>query len=136
MLSFPDVEPVQGRLLTEYSFLTDENIHPHVVAMLRSHGIDVWDVKENQRQGTSDRELFALAHDQGRVILTHDSDFGALAIAHGLTWTGIIYMRPGLQQSSVVIENLEVLFRRQLRPHVPFIIVLERKADRLNIRVR
>jgi|JI7StandDraft_1071085.scaffolds.fasta_scaffold216886_3 predicted nuclease of predicted toxin-antitoxin system len=136
MLSSPDAEPLQERLLTEYSFLTDENIHPHVVAMLRSHDIDVWDVKENQHQGTSDRELFVVANDQGRIILTHDSDFGALAVAHGLAWTGIIYMRPGLQKSSVVIENLEALFSRQLRPHVPFIIVLERKADRLNIRVR
>ncbi len=28
-------------------------------------------------------------------------------------------MRPGLQKSSVVIENLEALFNRQLRPQPP-----------------
>jgi predicted nuclease of predicted toxin-antitoxin system len=124
------------RLLTDYPFLTEENIHPDIVAMLRSHGIDVWDVKENQRQGTSDKDLLSLAHMGGRIVLTHDSDFGRLATALGLAWTGLIFLRPGLQSSSIVIENLEALFAQHLRPHVPFIIVLERKSDRITIRVR
>jgi predicted nuclease of predicted toxin-antitoxin system len=124
------------RLLTEYPFLTDENIHPLVVALLRSHGIDVWDVKEQHQQGTNDSDLLRFVHSQGRIVLTHDSDFGALALAHNLTWTGIIYLRPGLQHVHIVIENLQALFAQNLCPHVPFIMVVERKNDRLKIRVR
>lgn len=129
-------EPSSGRLLTDYPFLTDENIHPLVVAMLRQEGINVWDVKEEQQQGASDTDLLHRAHGEGRIVLTHDSDFGALALAHNLAWTGIVYLRPGLQHVNIVLENLRILFAQRLRPHVPFILVIERKQDRLKIRLR
>jgi predicted nuclease of predicted toxin-antitoxin system len=129
-------EQPSRRLLSEYPFLTDENIHPHVVAMLRSRGIDVWDVKEQNKQGTSDTELLRLAHGEGRIVLTHDSDFGALATAFALEWVGIIYLRPGLQRIGIVLENLAALFEQEIRPHVPFIVVVERKSDHVKIRVR
>lgn len=125
-----------NRTLTDYPFLTDENTHPQVVSWLRARGLDVWDVKEQHRQGASDRELLTLAHNEGRIVLTHDSDFGALATAFGVAWTGIIYLRPGLQRVNIVLENLDVLFAQNIRPDVPFIIVLERKGDRVKFRVR
>lgn len=37
--------------LEEFPWLTDENIHPEVVAYLRSRGFDVLDVKEQGWQG-------------------------------------------------------------------------------------
>ena len=60
--------------------LADENISPKVVAFLRSQRIDVVDTKERGWQGKSDDELLEAAYRENRWVLTHDSDFGSLAI--------------------------------------------------------
>lgn len=63
-----------------FPLLTDENIDPDVVAGLRRLGFDVLDVVESGRAGVGDVELLRWAVSQGRVIVTHDADFGTLAI--------------------------------------------------------
>jgi len=73
--------------------LADENISPKVVAFLRKQGLDVLDTKEEGWQGKSDDELLEVAHRQKRFVLTHDSDFGTLAIHEGKKYHGIIYLR-------------------------------------------
>ena len=65
--------------ISDYGWLTDENVHPDVVAYLRSKGLDVLDVKEQGWHGRSDNELLDEAYRRGRLILTHDGDFGTLA---------------------------------------------------------
>ena len=43
--------------LTDYAFLTDENINPIIVQSLRQRGCNVLDVKEQQLSGNSDTFL-------------------------------------------------------------------------------
>ncbi len=62
--------------LTDFPWLTDENIHPDVVMHLRSLGVDVLDVKERGWWGRSDDDLLAEAYQLGRIILTHDGISG------------------------------------------------------------
>lgn len=50
--------------------LTDENVNPSTVAMLRALGHDVADIKESGLNGLSDEEVFKLALDSGRVLFT------------------------------------------------------------------
>lgn len=59
-------------------WLVDENVAPAVTAFLRGMGEDVLDVKEEGWFGESDAELFARAQQDGRIILTYDTDFGVL----------------------------------------------------------
>ena len=66
--------------LHDFPLLTDENVDPEVVARLRQLGFDVVDVIESGRQGTEDVELLRWACAQGRVVISHDADFGTLAI--------------------------------------------------------
>jgi hypothetical protein len=66
--------------LADALWLTDENIHPDVVAHLRARGLDVSDVREQGWYGRSDEELLREAHRAGRIVLTHDGDFGTLAL--------------------------------------------------------
>lgn len=73
--------------------LADENISPKVVAFLREHGIDVLDVKEQGWQGRSDDELLETAYQESRWMLTHDADFGMLAIHEGKPCFGIVFLR-------------------------------------------
>jgi predicted nuclease of predicted toxin-antitoxin system len=75
--------------LREYPLLVDENIHPDVVVALRAAGRDVVSVRESQLIGSDDRTLLRLAKAQGRIVLTHDSDFGTLAIAERESFVGI-----------------------------------------------
>ena len=76
--------------LSDFGLLTDENIHPAVVAELRAMGFDVRDVCEDGLFGWDDSALLQLALSQGRAVVTHDSDFGALTVARMQPFVGIV----------------------------------------------
>ncbi len=79
--------------LQQLRILADENVSPQVVAFLRNHGIDVLDTKERGWQGKTDDELLETAYQEDRWVLTHDSDFGTLAIHEDKPYSGIIFLR-------------------------------------------
>jgi predicted nuclease of predicted toxin-antitoxin system len=56
-------------------FLVDENLPLDVVLALRELGHDVLSVSESEHKGATDRVLWQLAADQGRVLVTRDLDF-------------------------------------------------------------
>ncbi|MBF0557442.1 MAG: DUF5615 family PIN-like protein [Nitrospirae bacterium] len=89
--------------------LADENVSPRVVSFLRQKGIDITDAKEEKWQGKDDEYLLKKAYEHKRFILTHDSDFGTLAINEGNPCYGIIYMRLRNLKVSNVITVLEKL---------------------------
>ena len=70
-----------------------------------------------------------------RVVLTHDSGFGGMAV-FGAKFIGIIYLRPGHIQADFTVKTLEAI--RDNAPEVtpPFILVAERTGDTVKIRVR
>lgn len=116
--------------------LTDENVHPEVVAFLRELGSDVIDVKEQEQMGASDSHIVDLAADARRIILTHDRDFGRLLMAQDRSLpTGVIYLRPGHIDPDFTIGTLEVLIEHE-RPASPFIVVAKREKDTVRIRTR
>jgi predicted nuclease of predicted toxin-antitoxin system len=53
----------------------------------------VIDVKEKGWHGKEDKFLLEQAYADERFILTHDSDFGTLAIFQSKEYYGIIYLR-------------------------------------------
>lgn len=122
--------------LREFALLSDENIHPDVVAFLRSEGIDVLDVREASLTGASDEDLLHRAVEQDRVVLTHDSDFGTLAMLRGEPVVGIVYVRPGHIRPEFTIGTLRTLYGRVVDVMPPFIIVAQRSEERVRIRVR
>jgi len=122
--------------LREFHFLADENVHPEVVAYLRTHGFDVLDVKEAGMTGAGDLALIRAATAADRVVLTHDRDFGTLAIAAGEPTAGIVYLRPGHIRAGFTIRTLAALLARELDLAVPFLIVAEGGAGAVRIRVR
>lgn len=67
--------------LAECAVLLDENIHPEAVAYLGRRGIDVLTVVDAGLQGAQDIDVLRYAFEMNRVVFTHDSDFGYLAIA-------------------------------------------------------
>ncbi len=95
--------------ISSLRFLTDENISPRIVSFLRQKGIDIVDTKEKGWHGTEDKYLIEIAYTDKRFILTHDADFGTLAINEGVPCYGIIYIRLKNLRISNIINVLEKL---------------------------
>jgi len=118
------------------AYLTDENIHADVVAFLRGEGCDVLDVKESGLVGLDDLPLIQRAFAEQRVVLTHDSDFGKLAVAVGEPMIGIVYLRPGHILGAYTVDTIRTLFAQQLLLTPPFVVVAWRRDGTVGIRVR
>lgn len=119
----------------DFPLLADENVHPDVIVFLREAGLDVQSISEQGKLGLPDTQVLQQATETGRVVLTHDSDFGGLALM-GTQFIGIIYVRPGHIRANFTIKTLEAI--RENAPDVqpPFILVAERTGDTVKIRVR
>lgn len=74
-------------------WLADENIPSHAIAFLRQRGEDVVAISETT-PGVTDRQVLALAREQGRVMLSFDRDHGDLVFNRGaLPPRAIVYLR-------------------------------------------
>ena len=122
--------------LTDFPLLTDENIDPAIVHFLRDRGFDVFDVVEAGLFGASDADLMRRAKSETRMIVTHDSDFGTLAILQGEPVIGVIYLRPGHIDPQFTIGTLETLLDADPQVEVPFLLVARRRGNFVTIRIR
>lgn len=112
--------------------VADANIAFSVVLFLRSQGIDVLYTREEGWQYYEDTEILANAHAMHRFVLTHDSDFGHLAVYLKQPTTGIIHLQPGARPSSEVISDLQDLLKMEVDWTPPLIAVY--RFGRLRIR--
>jgi predicted nuclease of predicted toxin-antitoxin system len=122
--------------LRDFSFLTDENVHPAVVADLRSRGCNVLDVCEEGLRGAEDTAILRLACSLNRIVVTHDADFGGLSIARLEPVVGIVFLRPGHIDPQFTIDSLKLLFEKDLDVHPPFLLVAKRCRREVTIRLR
>ena len=111
--------------------LTDENVSPKVVAFLRNHGLDVLDTKEQGWQGKSDDDLLEIAYQDKRWVLTHDADFGTLAIHEGKPYFGIIFLRVRNLQSHNVIRVCKQLLHHDADFSPQALVVVEEARIRI-----
>ena len=72
-----------------------------------------------------DEEILARAHTDGRIVISHDRDFGALAVVAGKPFTGILYLRPAESQPEDTIARLNRFLNKDLPFKPPFIAVLQ-----------
>jgi len=105
--------------------LADENISPRILSFLRAKGIDAADVKEKGWQGSNDRYILDMAYADERFVLTHDSDFGTLAINEGAPCYGIIHIRLKNLKAENVCGVLEKLLKIDIEIAKGSIVVVE-----------
>lgn len=120
--------------LFDFALLADENLHPDVVAFLRSRQADVVYVREAGLSGAEDLALIRLAHYQRRVIVTHDRDFGGLAVFGLEPLVGLVYLRPGYIDARFTIDTLRTISNYDFAP--PFIAVARRIGASVRFRIR
>lgn len=122
--------------LQSQRLLTDENVHPDVVRFLEQEGFDGLDVKRSGLVGSTDLALLQRAADEERTVVTHDHDFGTLAIAAQQPFYGILYLRPGHLDPAFTVASLRAVFSADLSPRPPFVLVAERQHEHVKIRLR
>jgi predicted nuclease of predicted toxin-antitoxin system len=122
--------------LAECPWLADENIHHEVVAALNARGWDVVSAADLGLAGKSDVTILDQAWKEQRAVITHDSDFGTAVFAGGRPVVGILYLRPGHILPAVTLQTVEAVKAASLELEPPFLIVGERSAQRVKIRLR
>lgn len=119
-----------------YPLLTDENVHPEVAAALRRQGKDVVTTVELGLGGRPDTVVLTRAVTERRVVLTHDSDFGLLAVNAGQPLVGLIYLRPGHIRVAYTLQSIAAIETVVSAVDVGFIIVAEHRAGQVRVRLR
>lgn len=120
----------------EYPLLADENIDRSVVDALREEGKDILTVSEIGLLGATDTPIIRWAYEHGRVVLTHDSDFGTLAIRGGEAHSGLLYIRPGHIKPIVVLNILKAVEEVKMDVGQGFILVAEARGEVVRVRLR
>jgi predicted nuclease of predicted toxin-antitoxin system len=112
-------------------FLLDQNADRRFAPYLRDLGHDVTIVSIDYPPSIPDRTVLAIAHREGRILLTNDRDVGEFVFRHGLPHAGVIYLRlytPDFPTKRDRLAHVLVTYATELDQ---FIVVTER-----TIRVR
>jgi predicted nuclease of predicted toxin-antitoxin system len=73
-------------------FIADQDVYAITVGFLRGLGHDVLTAADLGMSKAKDFQLLRTAHDQGRIFVTRDRDFGALVFVQA-SGPGVIYLR-------------------------------------------
>jgi predicted nuclease of predicted toxin-antitoxin system len=93
-------------------FLIDQNRSPRLAELLRIAGHDAVHTLELGLEQAEDDALLAVAHEQQRIVVTGDTDFGALlALTRSRSPSVILFrarnLRHAADQSTIILEYLE-----------------------------
>ena len=116
-------------------FLIDQNRSPRLAALLREHGHDAVHTLELGLERAEDDELLSLAATEGRVIVSGDTDFGALLALLSSRSPSVILFR---SRKALTAEDQAVIILDHLGDLEPDLIagaVVVVSDDRLRVRL-
>jgi predicted nuclease of predicted toxin-antitoxin system len=90
-------------------FLADMGISPRTVYFLKNLGHDAVHLSEQKLHRLVDDKILRKARDEGRVLLTHDLDFGDLMAASSAELPSVIIFRLRNMHPNQVNRYLEEL---------------------------
>ncbi|MCB0970638.1 MAG: DUF5615 family PIN-like protein [Acidimicrobiales bacterium] len=94
--------------------LLDANLSPRIVEPLIAAGFDAVHVGDVGLLVATDEEIFEVAADQRQVVVTADSDFGALLAMRRASSPSVVHLRhvaelPAEAHISLLVGNLELV---------------------------
>ena len=107
-------------------FLLDENVDVRLASFLREQGHDVTAIAQEYPHSLADRAVLAIAHRDGRTLITNDRDFGALIVLHRLPHAGVILLRLGSEQLTAKTAALTRLLANHADRLDQFVVVTDR----------
>lgn len=116
--------------------LADENVHSQAVHFLRLQGCDVVDVVTLGLGGQADHVILQESVRDNRIILTHDRDFGRLAILGRQPLPGIVFLRPGHIDPQFTIATLQAINMQEFDFSPSFVLVVRRRGTHVQMRMR
>lgn len=96
-------------------FLADQDVYAITIRFLNGLGHDVVPAAQLGLAQAEDADLLRVAHEQGRIFVTRDRDFGALVFIQGKA-PGVIYLRTLPSTQNAVHSELArvlTLYREQ-----------------------
>jgi predicted nuclease of predicted toxin-antitoxin system len=87
-------------------FLADQDVYSVTIEFLTSLGHDVVRAAQLGLAQAEDAKLLRVAHEQGRIFVTRDRDFGALVFVQG-SGPGVAYLRMLPSTQNAVHAELE-----------------------------
>jgi predicted nuclease of predicted toxin-antitoxin system len=105
-------------------FLLDQSADARLRQYLSERGHDVTRVARDYRAGLPDPEVLAFAYREGRVLITHDRDFGHLVFVELQPHAGVILFRLGpAVPLTTMIARLEQVLTEHADALDQFIVV-------------
>jgi predicted nuclease of predicted toxin-antitoxin system len=90
-------------------FLADMGVSKRVVDWLRSEGHDALHLREQGLQHLPNGQIFAKAHQEQRVVLTFDLDFGEILAASAGKTVSVVLFRLRNTRTEHVIARLQAI---------------------------
>jgi predicted nuclease of predicted toxin-antitoxin system len=109
--------------------LADENIHSHIIQVLREAEFEVISVRESF-PSIKDEQVIQLALKHDYLLLTEDKDFGEWVFAHHIEGLNVLFLRYAHHEFQEIAHTLVYLLKTQ-SPQRPFFATVTTKKIRI-----
>ena len=113
-------------------FLLDQSTDASIIPYLNQLGHDATRIASDYPAGLPDQEVLSISHQEERILITDDRDFGKLVFRLRLPHPGIIYLRLGeYAPLTIKIERISYVLTHYTEHLDQFMVV-----TRTRVRIR